>query len=156
MLARYRKTGVKKFQFGNSHIVVESENWTPITDVRVFMKLQEHPKVFDTIKFFDYRPLIPHAKKIKIEKDLLFSKDNLTVDKLKKLHFLKYQAYKSTGEHVFKIVNLLLLVIYSTTCCSGMYIDMLLLRTTLTLLFNAGRSRIFFRIFYEIGLGIPR
>ncbi len=50
--------------------------------------------------------------------------------------------------------NLLLLVIYSNTCCSGIYIDILLLRTALTLLFNTGRSRILFRIFFEIGLGI--
>jgi len=105
MLARYRKGGKKKFSVANEHVIIDSMNWTPIHDVRVFMKIQEHPDVFDVVKFFDYRPLIPHAKHLKIDKDLIITKERLVVDKLKKMHFLRYQAYKDNGEHIFKVLN---------------------------------------------------
>ncbi len=50
------------------------------------------------------------------------------------------------------MVNLLLLVVYSITCCSGIYIDMLPVCTTLTPLLDTGRIRILFHIFHKIGL----
>jgi len=53
MLARYRKSGVKQFRYGNVTVQIDSEKWTPIHDVRVFMKIKEHVKVFDVVQFFD-------------------------------------------------------------------------------------------------------
>ena len=52
------------------------------------------------------------------------------------------------------MVNPLLLVVNSNTCCSGIHIDIFPLRARLTLHLITGRSRILSRIFYEIGLFI--
>lgn len=85
---------------------IPSDEWKEISDIGVFMHLRKFKEVFDTVEFFDYRPLIPLAKHITVEGALVKTGNPLVADKLRKMPFLKLQSkLPRKNISIFRITN---------------------------------------------------
>lgn len=105
MKVRYRNEGTKKYTFKGVQYSFDGE-WKEIDSLLLFRELKRYPTVFDTLCFFDIKPFMIHADKIRFKKNLVFTQDKNVARTLEKIPFVVKQAYKQEKkEFVFRVNN---------------------------------------------------